>query len=221
MEGNPFEEFAEQYDAWFEEEGELIFPTELSALRRVTEGLPRPWLEVGVGSGRFAAGLGIDVGLDPAERLLEMARRRNVAVVRGRGEDLPFPAGSFGGVFLIVTLCFVEDPLAVLRECRRVLWEGGGLVVGLVPAESPWGRRYTALGREGHPFYSRARFYTVAEVKELLFAAGFSLERCYSTLYQPPGGVRSVEEPREGCDPRAGFVAFLARKTLGGGEGHG
>jgi len=218
MKGNPFEELAERYDAWFEEEGKLIFPTELSALRRAAEGLPRPWLEVGVGSGRFAASLGIDVGLDPAERLLEMARRRGMAVVRGRGEALPFPAESFGGVFLIVTLCFVEEPSAVLRECRRVLREGGGLVVGLVPAESPWGRRYTALGKEGHPFYSRARFYTVAEVKKLLSAAGFSLERCYSTLYQPPGDVRHVEKPREGCDPQAGFVVFLARRTPGGRE---
>jgi len=209
---DPFDELAERYDAWFDEEGKVIFQIELAALRSASEGLPKPWLEVGVGSGRFAQALGIDVGIDPAKRLLAMARRRGVHVVQGYGERLPFATGSFRTIFLIVTLCFVADPRPVLRECYRVLDKGGRLVTGFVPRESPWGKRYLEKGQLGHPFYSHAKFYNIEETQELLEGAGFRLERCISTLFQSPGRVVELENPREGCDRRAGFVALLARR---------
>ena len=211
--GSPFDELAERYDAWFEEpEGRLIFQSELAALKEVAKNLPRPWLEIGVGSGRFARALGIDVGIDPSPKLLEIARRRGLEVVRGRGEEMPFADDSFGTAFLIVTICFVADPRPVLREAARVLGEGGKLVVGLVPRDSPGGKHYLKQGERGHPFYSRAIFYSLAEVEELLSQTGFVRERCLSTLYQRPGEVTAAEPPREACDPRAGFLAILAEK---------
>ena len=212
MSGNPFEDLAEHYDAWFEGEGRRIFEIELAALKEAAQGLPRPWLEVGVGSGRFAEALGIDLGIDPSRKLLELAKGRGVRAIYGRGETLPFRDGSFGAAFLIVTLCFVEDPEAVLQECHRVLKPEGSLVVGLVPREGPWGRRYQAQSREGHPFYSHARFYSTQELKNLLFGAGFQIERLLSTLLQPPGGVRELEAPREGYHPNAGFVVVVAQR---------
>lgn len=89
------------------------------------ETLPRPWIEVGVGSGRFASDLGVEIGLDPASDPLNLATRRGTRVVRGRVETLPFAAGTFGGMLLIVTICFVADPLAALREARRVVGPRG------------------------------------------------------------------------------------------------
>lgn len=208
-----FDRLAEQYDAWFDGEGKLPFQIELEAFRTVLSALPRPWLEVGAGSGRFAESLGIDVGLDPSRKLLEMARQRGVPVILGRGEQLPFPDGSFGTVFLIVTICFVADPRPVLSECHRVLRDEGKLVLGFIPRESPWGEFYLEEGKQGHPFYSRARFYTLDELEPLLMETGFRLERCVSTLFQPPGQVAELEPPREGCDASAGFMVLVARKT--------
>ena len=49
-----FDSLASDYDAWFEEEGRLIFASEVEALRQALPLLPKPWIEVGVGSGRFA-----------------------------------------------------------------------------------------------------------------------------------------------------------------------
>jgi len=201
------------YDAWFAgEEGKLIFQIELAALRSIVKDLPRPWLEVGVGSGRFAQALGIDLGIDPSEKLLEMARQRGVSAIRGRGEQLPFADSSFGTAFVIVTICFVEDPEPVLRECHRVLRRDSRLVIGFVPQESPWGKHYLEEGQRGHPFYSHAKFYNLGEVEELLARTSFQLERCSSTLFQSPGQVKGSEEPRKGCDHQAGFVALLAQK---------
>ena len=58
-EGKPFEQFADRYDAWFDRErGHRIFGVEAQCLRALLEGVPRPWLEVGVGTGRFAHALG-------------------------------------------------------------------------------------------------------------------------------------------------------------------
>ena len=95
-----------------------MFPAEVACLRPLLAGLPRPWAEVGAGSGRFAAALGVDVGLDPAAAPLLLARSRRIGVVRSAGERLPFRAGVFGAVLIVVTVCFADDPAALLAEAR-------------------------------------------------------------------------------------------------------
>jgi SAM-dependent methyltransferase len=42
-------------------------------------------------------------------------------VTQAVGEQLPFRNKAFSGVVLVVTLCFVDDPLRVLREAHRLL----------------------------------------------------------------------------------------------------
>jgi len=86
----PFDDLASDYDAWFEKEGKSIFAIEVSAFHEVLPSLPKPWLEVGVGSGRFARALGIETGVDPSIRLLGMARRRGITAFLGLGEQEPF-----------------------------------------------------------------------------------------------------------------------------------
>ena len=89
-----FGEHAERYDAWFESaRGRTLFESEVRCLRRLSNGLPRPWLEVGVGTGRFAQALGVDVGVDPALRALRLAAQRGVQVVTALGEAIPLRIG--------------------------------------------------------------------------------------------------------------------------------
>jgi SAM-dependent methyltransferase len=209
---SPFDALASEYDAWFDGEGSLIFSNEVQAFKKLLPSLPRPWLEIGVGSGRFARALGIETGMDPSGNLVEIARSRGIDAFTGRGEDRIFPAGSFGTVFLIVTLCFLDAPLDVLKEVGRVLVPGGKLVLGLVLRESPWGRLYRQKKEEGHRFYKYARFYSRNEVFRLMYQAGFLGERMVSTLMQKPGDERCVEKPREGYHPDAGFVIIVGGK---------
>jgi SAM-dependent methyltransferase len=210
---SPFDSLALDYDNWFDREGMSIFAIETEAFRQILPSLPKPWLEVGVGSGRFAQALGIEVGLDPSVRLLDITRSRGLNVLLGRGENTPFADESLGTVFLIVTVCFVDSPLAVLTEANRLLGRGGKIVLGLVLRESPWGQFYQVKGEKGHRFYKYATFYSYAEVNGLLEQAGFSVEKTISTLFQRPGQVGHMESPREGYSADAGFTIVLAGKS--------
>ena len=208
-----FDSLAWAYDAWFEEEGRLIFASEVEALRQALPLLPKPWIEVGVGSGRFAQALGIDIGLDPSINLLEMARNRGVSVFLGRGEEMPFQEDVFGTAFFVVTLCFVDSPREILGEAARLLKSQGRVVLGLVLKGSPWGQLYQREKETGHRFYRYATFYTYAEVDMLLKQTGFSIEKVVSTLFQNPGEVNHIELPRQGFSADAGFAVILAGKT--------
>lgn len=83
---SPFDDFPLEYDAWFDKGGSLIFRIEVRAIKCLLSSLPKPWIEMGVGSGRFAKALGIETGVDPSYRLLQMARKRGINTFLGRGE---------------------------------------------------------------------------------------------------------------------------------------
>lgn len=204
-----FERLAGRYDAWYEgPAGATVFPAEVACLRPLLAGLPRPWLEVGVGSGRFAEALGVEAGLDPAAAPLAIARSRGIGVVRGAGGRLPFRCGMFGAVLIVVTVCFADDPAALLAEARRVIRDDGAVVLGEVFAESAWGRFYQRNGAEGHPFYAAARFLARGQTLTLVTVAGLRVAAARAALFQPPDGSPQKEPARDGEDPAAGFVCW-------------
>lgn len=211
---NPFDTGADRYDAWFDSpRGRSIFGQENASLRELTGEPSGRWLEVGVGTGRFARALGVAEGIDPSEAVLRMAAQRGIRTRPGYAEDLPYDDGAFLGVLMVVTICFVAEPVKALGESGRVLSEAGRLIVGLVPADSPWGEFYAAKGRDGHPFYGEARFYTCDQVIRLAAEAGLIFDAARSCLFTRPEEPVTASLPREGIVPEAGFVAlrFLKR----------
>lgn len=214
MKSSPFNELAEAYDSWFDEEGKLIFATEVRALQSVLASLPESWLEIGVGSGRFAQALGIGTGLDPSGKLLEIAKKRGIETYQGKGEERFFGEEAFGAVFLIVTLCFVDSPLDVLREINRILQRKGKLVLGLVLQESQWGQLYRKKKEQGDRFYKYATIHSYREIVDILNHTGFVIEKIVSTLFQKPGEVKEIETPREYYSSDAGFVVVIAKKDV-------
>ena len=207
-----FDSMASEYDSWFENKGKLIFAIEVQALLQVLLLLPKPWLEVGVGSGRFAQALEIESGLDPSIELVKMARNRKINAFLGQGEEVPFKSGAFGAVFLIVTLCFVDSPLKVLTEANRLLKNDGKIVIGSMLQESLWGKFNELKMEKAHRFYKHATFYNYAELEILLTQAGFLTEKVISTLFQKPDRVKNMEFPQQGFSHSAGFVVTVAGK---------
>ena len=208
-----FETLTERYDQWFDEErGKILFENELRAIKTLLKRIQiRDSLEIGVGTGRFASMLKIKYGLDPAIKPLLLAKERGIEVIQGIAEMLPFRDKIFDTVFLIVTICFVKDLEKTLSEAKRVLREGGYIVIGYIDRESEWGKFYLKKKEMGHPFYASAKFYTFNELEEILKKIDFKIKNVVSTLSSSPQAVK-IEKPVEGYTPQHGFITILARK---------
>lgn len=211
---NPFDETAASYDAWFDsEKGRLIFDREVDCLRLVMLPISGRWLEVGVGTGRFAVALGVTDGIDPSDAMRSLAEHRGVRTVNAVGECLPYGDRSFDGVLMTTTLCFIGEPVKAFEECCRVLKDTGRLVVGLIPAGSPWGRLYAHKAAKGHPIYSAATFHVPEEIIGLAARTGFELKEARSCLLSLPESIGGAEQPQDGIITEAGFVAMAFTKA--------
>ena len=113
----PFNAYHERYEAWFRRHP-AAYHSELLAVRALL-----PWqglgLEIGVGTGRFAAPLGISVGLDPSAEMLAYAAERGISSIQGVAEDLPFKNAVFDYGFIVTTICFVDNPKTMLHDKRH------------------------------------------------------------------------------------------------------
>ncbi|MBM4436654.1 MAG: methyltransferase domain-containing protein [Actinobacteria bacterium] len=145
-------------------------------LRRVLDRRGRPasagWvLDTGCGTGGTSAWLaryGRVVGLDLHPLALRYARERNLSVVRGSVERLPFRSKAFALVASLDVLHhgWVVDPGSALREMARVACPGGQLALR-VPA-------FRALAGAHDRFVHGVRRFTKKGVRGALRASGWA-----------------------------------------------
>ncbi|MXV64617.1 methyltransferase domain-containing protein [Natronorubrum sp. JWXQ-INN-674] len=183
---SPFESAAE-YDDWFETH-EGAYRAERAALERAVPDRFDRALEIGVGTGRFAAPLGISVGIDPAENPLERARNRGIESIRGIAESLPVGDETIDLAAFVTVFSFVDDLAATLAEAGRVLTDDGTLVVAVLDRSSPVGQLYQEHKDES-PFYADATFLTGDEACAELEAAGFAVEQRLQTVFDDPAEI--------------------------------
>jgi len=203
---NIFDHYYKRYDSWYEK-NKFAYLSELGAIRKV---LPNGGngLEIGVGTGRFAAALGIQTGIDPSKNMIKIARKRGIDARLGFGESLPFKDSVFNYVLIIVTLCFAKNPRKVLKEAKRVLKNNGKIIIGIVNKDSFLGRFYR---KKKSIFYEKAHFFTVKDVVDLLKASGFDRVATLQTLFNLPANMKSVHKVRKGFG-KGGFVIITAQK---------
>ena len=188
---DPFEEHTDRYERWFESHG-AAYESELAAVRDALPAVaPDAAVEIGVGSGQFAAPLDIGLGVDSSAAMLARARDRGVAAIQGVAEAVPLRDDSVSAVLLVTTICFVDDVARTLNEARRVLAPGGTLVIGFVARESPLGERYREQ-RDANPFYRDATFVAVPNLLDAMGRAGFENRVAVQTLFGDPA---SMDEP--------------------------
>jgi SAM-dependent methyltransferase len=205
----PFDAHHRRYENWFATH-EAAYCSELLAVRALL-----PWegigLEIGVGTGRFAAPLGVRVGVDPSAAMLEYAHARCICVVQGVAEQLPFATASFDYALIVTTICFVDDARAMLREARRVIKPDGCLVIGFIDRESALGQEYLAHQAE-NVFYREATFYSAKDVERLLCDSGFPCQVWVQTLSGLLPEMREIEPLHAGRGTGA-FVAVRGMAT--------
>ena len=200
-----FDEQANDYDAWFEKHPDL-YQAELEAVRSFIPA-SGSGVEIGVGTGRFAAPLGISIGVDPAPRMTELARQRGITVLEGVAEALPFADCSFDFALMVTVICFLDDVDQAFREACRILKQHGTLVIGFIDRESELGQRYSQKQKQSQ-FYRDAIFYSAGELEALLTNVGFSGFVYRQTLM--PGETNDLTV-REGHGS-GGFVVLQAHK---------
>jgi SAM-dependent methyltransferase len=168
-------------------------------------------LDLGCGPGTITAGLaevvapGKVVGVDLQPALPDGTT--GVTLVTADVHHLPFPDASFDAIFASTLLQHVPDPLAVLREARRVARPGA--VIGVVDADWDGQLRYPTndLLERSRRVADRLREgtspYVGRRVRGLLAEAGFS--RCEG--FARVGCEASAEAARAfGTQSAAGYA---------------
>jgi len=204
---NSFNGNVERYEAWFTE-NPFAYVSEVHAVRSL---LPSgSGLEIGVGTGRFAAPLGITRGIEPSRPMAEAARRKGVEVIPGVAEHLPFGDGEFDFCLMVTTVCFLDDMELAFGEAYRVIKPGGHFVIGFVDRDSPLGKDYLDR-RDKSVFYKEATFYAVSEIAAQLTKAGFGDHQFRQTLFSPLSELTDTEPVRDGYG-EGSFVVVRGRR---------
>ena len=204
----PFEKYAEQYEDWFMK-NPLAYKAELRAVKAMlpSEG---QGLEIGAGTGRFAEPLGIEIGVEPSKRMREIAQKREIHVLDGVAEELPFDDHTFDFVLMVTTICFVDDIDSALRESHRVISTEGILVIGFVDRDSMMGKMYSNRRNE-NVFYKDATFFSVDELAGHMNRTGFIDLRFNQTIFNTLSEITSDEPVRPGYG-EGSFVVIRGRK---------
>lgn len=222
----------EAYGAWFETAlGRRVWADE----RRAVVALLQPlggWriLEAGCGNGRLAATLasqGIRViGVDASGDMLRAAARRSrdagapVDLVRADVGALPFPNGSLDAVTAVTVLCFLNEPIAALRELARVVRPGGRVVVGELGRWSLWAAQRRLAARRHGGLWSAARFWSKRSLSSALRTLGLIPRVVRGAVFYPKS--LAAAKLLRSLDPLLGrittvgaaFVAVAADKPI-------
>src|SRR3954447_8153425 len=150
-------------------------------------------LEIGIGSGLnlpFYRGIREIIGLEPAPRLIAMARRAAeseplpVTFIEGSAAAIPIEDKSIDTVVTTWTLCTIPDAARALSEMRRVLKPSGRLLFvehGMAPETSvrSWQNWLT-------PAWKRISggCHLNRPIGSMIAGAGFNFERL-ETGYMP------------------------------------
>jgi SAM-dependent methyltransferase len=190
MAGHALETFYETY--WRPEQRPLTgLYQQLEGLLSAYTQPDGEYLDVGCGDGRTAGSYlrraGHYTGVDVSATAVEDARSQGLDAVRiDDPTELPFEPGKFDMVVCLETLEHLVDPLAAVREMRRLL-RPKGVLVATVPNVVYWRRRldFALIGRWNplgdllsieQPWRDpHLRFFTKATLARMVETGGFQV----------------------------------------------
>lgn len=175
-------------------------------------------LDVGCGWGRILIGLrkylphAELVGIEIIEKLIERAKKAiireigsldRIDLLVGDADDLPFKNQSFDRVIAIRVLQYLPSPARTLKEFKRVLKDGGTVVIAVPNKLNPV-----------HFFRYHTKLYSPGEVKSWLQKAGFSQVKIKPIRFVPYAEHFSYNSKIEILESLAQKIPLL--KWIGG-----
>jgi len=115
----------------------------------------------GLGLGYLAQVAKSVVGGDLDDKNVELARKHyldRIPIMKMDAHSLPFPERSFDLVLLFEAIYYLQDPEKFVAEAKRVLRNGGTLIIGTVNKD--W--------NDFHPSPYSYKYFSVPELYELL-----------------------------------------------------
>ena len=118
-------------------------------------------------------------GVEPAANIAAAARAQGLQVHTGLLADIRLPSASFDAITLFEVIEHLKEPLALLRECQRVLKPGGLLVLStgntaswtVAAMQERWD--YFHIAKDG----GHISFYNPRSLALLAMRAGFAAGR--------------------------------------------
>ncbi len=204
-----FDKNADQYEQWFIDHP-LAYVSELHAVRSLLPATGNG-IEIGAGTGRFAAPLGIKKGIEPSKAMAAHAIKKGIEVISGVAEKIPCHDGEFDFALMVTTVCFLDDIDLAFREVYRILKPGGSFIIGFVDRESTLGKDYLKR-KDKSAFYKDAMFYSSDELEAHLTKAGFGNFAFSQTLFKPLNEMTDVDPVKEGFG-QGSFVVIRGTKS--------
>ena len=154
-------------------------------------------VEVGCATGPYTVRLSTEMGyrmtgVDISPRSIEIARQ--LAVSLGLGDEIAYAQGDFerleclddgshDGLVSFSCFRYVPDPLAALRQARRVVKPGGRVVVDFPNRFCPWFKYLKT--RFGVNIHFEDRHFSAREVRSMFTEAGLESVRFTKLLFTP------------------------------------
>jgi SAM-dependent methyltransferase len=164
------------------------------------------------------------VGVDRAVGMLRVARRQgHRALVSMDAQCLGMRSGTFDVATLVFVLFHVPDPVAALREVRRVLRTGG--VIGIVtwgrdegmPGLQIWKQELDNLGAAPDPRDPVVMQQQLMDARNKLFdllgEAGFVVERIWTQVFESGWTINQIVAAQLGCGLTARRIGSLSRSA--------
>lgn len=201
-----FDKHYKKYEKWFKR-NEYTYKSELKAIKNfIPEN--KYGIEIGVGSGKFAAPLGVEVGIEPSKKMRQLAKKRGIEVYDGRGENLIFEDKAFDYALMVTTICFLEDIELSFREVNRILKDEGIFIIGFVDENSFLGEKYLAK-KDKNVFYKDAVFHSTENVIKYLKKTGFKNLEFVQTIFNDISEIDKTQNFKKGYG-EGGFVVIKA-----------
>lgn len=156
----------------------------VQAVEALELGADDSYLEIGQGGGlllqKVLRTVRSAAAIDHSADMVALAKANNrdaveagrLEVVQGQASELPWSDATFTRGACIAAFLFFEDPVAVLREIRRVLKPGGHFLI-VTPAKKKGPLFPKLVGGTGEA----VRFYTPELMTALVEEAGFASHR--------------------------------------------